>query len=60
MVVGVMADRPAGIRPLIAHGHERLSVTPEYKKFRLERIFEAQSLEDLLGPRPRRGGPKAP
>ncbi|AUB83565.1 DUF2887 domain-containing protein [Candidatus Thiodictyon syntrophicum] len=24
----------------------------------LEGIFEAQSLEDLLGPRPRRGGPK--
>ncbi|WP_157817583.1 DUF2887 domain-containing protein [Candidatus Thiodictyon syntrophicum] len=26
----------------------------------LEGIFEAQSLEDLLGPRPRRGVPKAP
>jgi len=25
----------------------------------LEGIFEAQSLEDLLGPRPRRGAPKA-
>ena len=26
----------------------------------LERIFEAQGLEDLLGPKPRRGVPKAP
>jgi len=64
---GKAAGKADGLKRLLKR---RFGVLPRWAVLRLdgaameqldgwlEGIFEAQSLEDLLGPRPRRGGPK--